>query len=204
MTTKAHSKSKTSIPEAQPQFQQRSYEIQQYGQQHFVPLGLPQDVLKKNVELLNKLLADSITLYNLYKKHHWQMAGPTFYQLHLLFDKHAEEIEATIDLIGERIQILGGVTTGMPFDVAEMTQIERPPRGEEGVAAMLSRTINAHTVMIKSIRAAIEETDENKDYGTSDLLISDVLRVHEMHVWFLSQHLVDIPLIEKQQGNGNP
>ncbi len=189
--------------EGQPKFQQRSYEIQPYGQQHFVPLGLPEGAVQKNVTLLNQLLADSITLYNLYKKHHWQAAGPTFYQLHLLLDKHAEEIEHTIDLIAERIQILGGVSTGMPFDVVEMTKIERPPKGEEDIPAMLARTANAHATIISELREAIEVTDQNKDYGTNDLLVSDVLRTHEMQLWFISQHLVDTPLIESD-GQSKP
>lgn len=185
--------------EGQPKFQQRSYEIQPYGQQHFVPLGLPEGAVQKNVTLLNQLLADSITIYNLYKKHHWQVAGPTFYQLHLLLDKHAEEIEQTIDLIAERIQILGGVSTGMPFDVAEMTKVERPPKGEEDIPAMLARTANTHATIIGELREAIDVTSQNKDSGTNDLLVSDILRTHEMQLWFISQHLVDTPLI---QGDG--
>lgn len=204
MTTKTQSKSRSTemTPEAQPKFQQRSYEIQRYSQQHFMPLGIPEDALKRNVELLNQLLADAITLYDLYKKHHWQMSGPTFYQLHLLLDKHAEEVLETVDLIAERIQTLGGVATGMPVEVAKMTKIEHPPTGEETAPAMLARTINAHATVIKSLREAIEITDQNKDYGTNDLLVSDVLRVHERQIWFLSEHLVDAPLIEHNGGGG--
>ncbi len=202
MTTRTHVKNKqteTTVPDGQPKFQQRSYEIQRYGQQHSVPLGIPDEARKQNIDALNQLLADSITLYDLYKKHHWQVAGPTFYQLHLLLDKHADEILETVDLIAERIQTLGGVTTGMPFEVAQMTKIERPPTGEEPAPALLARTINAHATVIKSLRETIELTDQNKDYGTNDLLVSDVLRVHEKQVWFLSQHLVDVPLIENEQ-----
>ena len=201
MTTRAHGKSRhtETTPEGQPNLQQKSHEIQRYGQQHAVPLGLSDAVRKQNIGLLNQILADSLTLYNLYKKHHWQVAGPTFYQLHLLLDKHAGEILETVDVIAERVQTLGGVTTGMPFEVAEMTKIERPPTGEEAVPALLARTIDAHATVITSLRDAIEATDENKDYGTNDLLVSDVLRVHELQVWFLSQHLVDVPLIEDEQ-----
>src|SRR2546430_862928 len=149
MTTRTHAKNRQAetVSEAQPKFQQKSYEIQRYGQQHMMPLGIPDEARKQNIDALNQLLADSITLYNLYKKHHWQVAGPTFYQLHLLLDKHAGEILETIDLIGERVQTLGGVTTGMPFEVAEMTQIEHPPTGEEAVPALLARTINAHATI---------------------------------------------------------
>lgn len=200
MTTKAAPTSKSAgMIEGQPRLQQRSREIQPFKQMRSLPLGMSEEVIGQSVTMLNQLLADSITLFNLYKKHHWQVSGPTFYQLHLLFDKHAAEVLASIDLIGERIQILGGVTSGMPSEVAEATKIERPPLGAESVPALLARTVEAHTTTIRTVREGIELTEQNKDYGTNDLLMSDVLRMHEMHIWFLSQHLVDTPLV----GNGS-
>jgi len=204
MTTKSQPvhTTKKGMPEAQPNLQQKSYLLQQYGQQHFVPLSLPEDAIKQNIGMLNQLLADSITMYSLYKKHHWQVAGPTFYQLHLLFEKHAEEILETVDFIGERIQALGGVAIAMPFDVAEMTKIERPPTGEENVPAMLARTANAHALIIKELREGISLTEQNKDSGTNDLLISDVLREHEEQLWFITQHLVDTPLANSNTTDG--
>ena len=162
---------------------------------------MSEEAIGQSVTLLNQLLADSITLYHLYKKDHWQVAGPTFYQLHLLFDKHAEEVEGSIDLIGERIQMLGGVTASMPFDVVERTKIERPPLGVESIPALLARTVDAHAVVIRTIREGIELTERTKDYGTNDMLMSDLLRMHEMHVWFISQHLVETPI--SGEGNGH-
>jgi starvation-inducible DNA-binding protein len=188
-------------PQAQPKYNPRFYEIQKYGQVHTVPLGMPLETLQQNVGMLNQLLADSITMYNLYKKHHWQVTGPTFYQLHLLLDKHANEVLETVDLIAERIQTLGGVSTGMPFDVAEMTKIERPPQGEENIPELLARTVNAHATIIKTLRDGIEQTDENKDYATNDLLSSRVLPLHELQVWFISQHLVNTPIVDDAQSN---
>lgn len=164
-----------------------------------MPLSLAESAVREHVALLNTVLADSIVLHSLYKKHHWHVAGPTFYQLHLLFDKHAEEILHTIDKIAERIQMLGGVATGMPQEVVSITQIKRAPTGQEAVPALLARTVEAHAVIIKEAREAVEITDRNKDYGTSDLLISDILRMHEMQVWFISQHLVDTPVIRVVQ-----
>ena len=187
--------------EGQPRLQQRSREIQDFKQIRSLPIGMPEEVIGQSVTLLNQLLADTITLHNLYKKHHWQVAGPTFYELHLLFDKHAGEVLATVDLIAERIQMLGGVTGGMPFDVAERTKIERPPLGVESVPALLARTVNAHATVIGTIREGIELTERNKDYGTNDLLMSDLLRMHEMQVWFVSQHLIDTPITS--EGNGH-
>src|SRR5579884_3755976 len=197
MTTKTQStgRSATGTFEGQPLQKQRQYEVQRFEQVRSLPLGIPEDALKQNVAMLNQILADSVSLYLLYKKHHWQVSGPTFYQLHLLFDKHAAEILATIDLIGERIQMLGGVTAAMPWDIAPVAKIPHPPKGEESVPSMLANTIEAHATIIKEIRDGIELTEQNKDYGTNDLLMSDVLRMHEMHVWFISEHLVDTPLV---------
>lgn len=201
MTTKTAPMQKSAgMMEGQPHLKQRSREIQTFQQIRSLPLGLSEQAVGQSVTMLNQILADSITLYDLYKKHHWQIAGATFYQLHLLLDKHAEEVEGSIDLVAERIQMLGGVTCGMPFDVAENTKIERPPLGVESVPAILSRTVNAHATVIRTIREGIELTEQNKDYGTNDLLMSDLLRMHEMQVWMISQHLVDTPLID--EGNG--
>lgn len=187
--------------EGQPRLQQRSREIQGFNQLRALPLGLSEEAVGQSVTMLNQILVDSITLYSLYKKNHWQVAGPTFYQLHLLLDKHAGEVLASIDLLAERIQMLGGVSIGMPFDVAERTKIERPPLGVEGIPAMLARTVNAHATVIRTVREGVELTENNKDYGTNDLLMSDILRMHEMHIWFISQHLVDTPVIS--EGNGH-
>jgi starvation-inducible DNA-binding protein len=196
MTTKtAPTQKQAGMIEGQPRLQQRSREIQTAKQIRSLPLGLSEEAVGQSVTMLNQLLVDSITLYDLYKKHHWQISGPTFYQLHLLLDKHAGEVLESIDLLAERIQMLGGVTIGMPSDIAERTKIERPPLGVESVPAILARTVNAHATVIRTIREGIELTERNKDYGTNDLLMSDMLRMHEMQVWFVSQHLVDTPLI---------
>src|SRR5919197_1321589 len=145
---------------------------------------------------LNQLLADAMTLRDLYKKSHWQVAGPTFYQLHLLFDKHYDEQVELVDSIAERIQLLGGVSIAMAPDVAEITQIERPPRGREEVPVQLSRLLDAHQVIIRECRKLARRSSELGDEGTKDLVVSQVLRTNELQVWFLSEHLVDVPLIK--------
>ena len=144
---------------------------------------------------MNFILADTMILYAMYKKFHWLVAGPTFYQLHLLLDKHAGEQLEIIDLLAERVQSLGGVAVGDPRHAAELTSIERPPDGAEEPPVMLSRLLAAHETIITAVRKAIDKTDRSKDWGTNDLLMSDVLRRHEMQVWFISAHLVDTPLV---------
>ena len=184
---------------AQPRIHQKVAEIQPYGTvSHALPLELEEPVRLEMTEQLNQLLADTMTLRDLYKKSHWQVAGPTFYQLHLLFDKHYSEQVELVDTIAERIQILGGVSLAMAADVAETTQIERPPRGREEVPVQLSRLLDAHQIIIRHCRTLARRASQLGDDGTNDLIVSDILRTNEMQVWFVSEHLVNVPLVEAE------
>ena len=188
---------------AQPRLHQRAGEIQSYGTvSHLLPLELEEPVRLEMTEQLNQLLADTMTLRDLYKKSHWQVAGPTFYQLHLLYDKHFDEQVGLVDSIAERIQLLGGVSIAMAPDVAETTQIERPPRGREEVPVQLSRLLDAHQVIIGETRKLARRASELGDEGTNDLLVSEVLRTNEFQVWFLSEHLVNVPLVQAREPSG--
>jgi starvation-inducible DNA-binding protein len=181
---------------AQPRIHQKAREIQAYGTvSHLLPLDLEEPVRLEMTEQLNQMLADTITLRDLYKKSHWQVAGPTFYQLHLLFDKHYEEQNELVDSIAERIQLLGGVSLAMAHDVAETTRIERPPRGREEVPVQISRLLDAHQVIIGHARQLARRASTLGDDGTNDLVVSDVLRTNELQVWFISEHLVNVPLV---------
>jgi starvation-inducible DNA-binding protein len=192
---KTQSPSPKNLDKVQPILHQRIAETQTFDQRIRYPHGLSDDTCKASVQALNQLLADTVTLRDMYKKHHWQVTGPTFYQLHLLFDKHFEEQAKLVDLLAERVQLLGGVAIAMAHDVAEMTQLERPPRGREEVPVQLSRLLEAHEQILTSSRSAAQMADHNGDLGTNDLLVSDVVRTNEMQVWFLAEHLVDTPLV---------
>ncbi len=182
---------------AQPRLHQRAREIQAYGTvNHLLPLELEEPVRLEMTAQLNQLLADTMTLRDLYKKSHWQVAGPTFYQLHLLYDKHYGEQVEVVDSVAERIQLLGGVSIAMAADVAETTQIERPPRGREEVPVQLSRLLDAHQVIIRESRILARRASLLGDDGTNDLVVSEVLRTNELQVWFLSEHLVNVPLVK--------
>ena len=152
-----------------------------------------------SVNNLNQLLADTMTLRDLYKKHHWQVAGVTFYQLHLLYDKHYGEQSDLVDSIAERIQLLGGVSIAMAADVAETTIIPRPPRGREEVPVQISRLLEAHEFILKEARTMARQAAEAGDDGTNDLIVSDVIRSNELQVWFLAEHLVAVPLLHAEQ-----
>jgi starvation-inducible DNA-binding protein len=180
----------------EPQLAPLGVEVQRFGTTRLLPIALAEVARAESCQLLNEILADSMILYALYKKHHWLVAGPTFYQLHLLFDKHAEEQTEIIDLLAERVQSLGGIAVGDPRHAAELTTIDRPPNGAEDVPAMIHRTLDAHETILEKVRAAIDKTEKNSDWGSNDLLMSDVLRRHELQVWFVAEHVVDVPLIE--------
>jgi starvation-inducible DNA-binding protein len=180
---------------SQPLLHQHGGEVQRFGEMRLLPIALSYEARAESGQLLNRILADSIILYSLYKKHHWLVRGHTFYQLHLLLDKHADEQLKLIDMLAERVQTLGGVAIADPRHVAEVTTIPRPPNGAEQVPAMLSRLLEAHEIVIEKVRDAITTTAANRDDGTNDLLMGDVLRTHEMQVWFVAEHLVDVPAV---------
>jgi starvation-inducible DNA-binding protein len=173
---------------AGPHLNLHTTEIQSYGTALRYPIALDDKIRVESIFILNQLLADTMTLRDLYKKHHWQVSGATFHQLHLLFDKHYQEHLALVDTIAERIQILGGISIAMAADVAEMTVIPRPPRGREEVPVQLSRLLAAHEMVILQVRRGAKKLSALGDEGTNDLLVSNVLRTNEMQVWILSEH----------------
>ena len=207
MTPKNHrlrsrSELQTGADVSQPVLHQKSREIQAYGKTNKMPIALDQLVCAESITNLNQLLADTMTLRDMYKKHHWQVAGHTFYQLHLLYDKHHGEQDELVDLIAERIQLLGGISLAMAADVAETTMVPRPPRGREEAPAQISRLLEAHELILKEARTMAKLAQEGGDDGTNDLLVSDVIRTNELQTWFLAEHVVDVPLVRAAGAQG--
>jgi len=191
------------LQHARPLIHQRGHETQPYGHLAKLPIALEESTCRKSIDNLNQLLADTITIRDLYKKHHWQVAGHTFYQLHLLFDKHAEEQTKLVDEIAERIQLLGGISIAMAHDVAERTIIPRPPKGREPVPIQISRLLFAHEIVLKEARTMARLAAQDGDDGTNDLLVSGVIRTGELQVWFVAEHVVDTPAVQaNDQGSG--
>ncbi len=179
-----------------PNANQHGGEIQKFGTViQRLSLGLSAAVREQMAEKLNLMLADTITLRDLYKKSHWQVSGPTFYQLHLLFDKHFGEQSELVDTLAERVQTLGGVSVAMAHDVAELTRLKRPPRGRQEVPVQIAGLLEAHEHILVTARALAREAADKGDDGTNDLLVSDVVRTNELQVWFISEHLVNMPLV---------
>jgi starvation-inducible DNA-binding protein len=173
-------------PDPNPLLGQRGKVVQEFGTVIYLPSALDANVRKTSIEALNQVLADTIMLRDMYKKHHWQVAGHTFYQLHLLLDKHYEEQSELVDTIAERIQALGGVAT----------RVERPPIGREETPVQLSRLLEAHELILKESHEHAKEADDAGDDGTNDLLVSDVIRTNELQVWFIAEHLVAMPTVQ--------
>jgi|SRR5579875_1438588 len=179
-----------------PLLGQRGRIIQEYGTVVHIPAGLEEQVRLESTRNLNQVLADTVMLREMYKKHHWQVSGHTFYQLHLLLDKHYEEQDKLVDTIAERIQALGGIAIAMPQDVSEQTRIERPPIGREEVPVQLSRLLEAHEIILKEAHEFAKTADDAGDDGTNDLLVSDIIRTNESQVWFIAEHLVAVPAVK--------
>ncbi len=186
----------TKTGRAAPLLNQRSPEVQKYGERFPVPVGLSDKVCAESIAGLNQVLADTMFLRDLYKKHHWQMSGPTFYPLHLLLDKHYEQQAELMDVIAERVQALGGISIAMPSDVAAATRIEHPPKGREEVPVQLSRLLEAHEVILKEAREYASKAGDQGDSGTDDLLVSQVVRTNELQSWFIAEHLVALPMVK--------
>lgn len=179
---------------ATPLAKQHAREIQAASTVVRMPIALDEQTRRESVANLNQVLADTITLRDLYKKHHWQVAGPTFYQLHLLFDKHADEQTELVDGLAERIMMLGGVSVAMAADVAETTLIPRPPRGREEAPVQISRLLHAHEIVLEEARTMARLAADAHDDGTNDLLVSNIIRTNESQAWFVAEHVVDVPL----------
>jgi starvation-inducible DNA-binding protein len=184
-----------SAGETQPRLHQHGREVQRFDQIRTMPIGLEEEVRGEVAAMLNEVLSDTRILHDLYKKTHWLMRGETFYQLHLLMDKHAAEQEELVDSLAERVQTLGAIAVGDPRHVAELTAVPRPPDGAEEVPAMLSRLLEAHELVINGVREAAHRAQDLGDDGSNDLLVSEVLRTNELQAWFVTEHLVDTPIV---------
>jgi len=195
ITSVPESRAITRAPTAQPHLDlKKGQETQPWGTLTDLPIALSENVRVHSIEALNQVLADTMTLRDMYKKHHWQVSGPTFYQLHLLFDSHFEQQSELVDTIAERIMSLGGVSVAMAPDVAEMTMIHRLPKGRETPAMQITRLLEAHRHILAYSRQAAKAAAEAGDDGTNDLFVSDIIRENEKEAWFLAEHLVTVKL----------
>lgn len=152
-------------------------------------LGLAAETCAASLRALDQILADSLALRDLYKKHHWQATGPTFRMLHALFDAHHGAQAEAVDALAERVMTLGGTPVALAHDVAAKTRIPRAPAHREAPEDQLRRLLEAHELVLGLARAAARSAAEAGDEGTADLLVGQVVRPGEMQVWVLREHL---------------
>jgi len=163
--------------------------LQPFSSLQAVRIGLHAQVRRHSVRALNRLLAHSMALRDLYKKAHWQTSGRAFYGLHLMFDKHYEKQLELIDALAERVQILGGVALATAHDLVQESHIARAPSGAEPPTQQLRRLLDAHEFLLNEARPFAREAAGNGDDGTNDLIVGSVIRTNELQAWFVGEHL---------------
>ncbi len=163
-------------------------------------IGLLDTVRERSARSLNGLLADTVVMRDLYKKHHWQTSGQGFHQFHLLFDTHASEHGKLADEIAERVQTLGSVSVAATHDVAETTRIERAPFAREPWREQIVRLLRGHAVILRAAREAAKTAAADGDDGTSDLIVSGVIRTNELQAWLIGEHLREAGVTEHGDG----
>lgn len=164
--------------------------LQGFGSLQPVRIGLAADVRHRSGRILNRLLAHSMALRDLYKKAHWQTSGAVFYALHLMFDKHYEAQLELIDSLAERVQLLGGVALATAQDVVQESRIARVPRGAEPPTQQLKGLLDAHEFLLTEARPLARAAAELGDDGTNDIIVSDLIRTNELQAWFVGEHLI--------------
>jgi starvation-inducible DNA-binding protein len=151
-------------------------------------IGISEKHLHKNVSILSVLLADEMVLYIKTRKFHWNVSGESFMELHKLFESQYSELEETIDAVAERINKLGGKTIGTMKESTELTRLKENPDKYPNQKDMMKELLKDHDSLIVELRKDIEESDNNKDAGTTDFL-TGIMQEHETTAWILRRYL---------------
>lgn len=151
-------------------------------------IDIPAQIRSQVNTLLNQSLATAIDLKTQIEYAHWNVKGKDFYQLHLLFDEIATEVEEFIDLIAERITALGGEALGTARIAARASELPEYPLdavdGTEHIIALSDRL----AIYAITLRKNIEKTNDLGDMDTNDILI-EISRAIDKRLWFLEAHL---------------
>lgn len=142
-------------------------------------LALGNGVEEKIVKLLIPILSDTVFIQSLYKKYQWHVEGDDYYQYSPLFEKHAAGQLPMVDMIARRIRTLGSNATAMPADVVANKTLSEPSDPGHDDEAMIRNMCTVHEAFLKNLRVAISESSKLNDPGTYDMLVRDVLRLHE-------------------------
>lgn len=154
-------------------------------------IGLEDGARDEVVSMLNKRLADSMLLYTKTRNYHWNVTGMEFIQLHELFERHYDEIAATIDEIAERVRMIGGIALGTLDEFKQNSVIEEQPGHVPNAQEMLQNLLDDHETVIRQLREDADKTEELNDMGTNDFIIG-MIRENEKRAWMLRAHLENL------------
>jgi starvation-inducible DNA-binding protein len=135
---------------------------------------------------LNREVANAVALYLNYKKYHWHVSGPLFRDLHLLFDEHAAQVLATVDELGERVRMLGGIAAHHPNQITELASVQLSAPNAQSPREMIAEALANHQTVITGMHQAIDTSEEARDPGTMDLF-TRLVQIHEKQAWFLRE-----------------
>jgi starvation-inducible DNA-binding protein len=148
-----------------------------------IDIGISEKHRQAIAEGLKVLLADSYTLYLQTHNFHWNVTGPQFRELHLMFEEHYTELAIAVDDIAERIRTIGVAAPGTYAAFAELSNIKEVA-GVPDARDMVLRLLEGHEQVVKTCRAVLS-TAQSADDESSAALISDRMRVHEKTAWML-------------------
>jgi starvation-inducible DNA-binding protein len=149
---------------------------------------LPQKTRETIIKILNARLADSFDLMHQAKQAHWNLKGENFIALHKLFDEIVDDAEEYTDLLAERVVQLGGIAEGTVHQVARHSQLAEYPYEAHGQHEHVEAISSALASYGKSVRKAIDETDELGDRDTADIF-TEISRGTDKWLWFVEAHL---------------
>jgi starvation-inducible DNA-binding protein len=153
------------------------------------PPALEAAAAASSVDSLNRLLADTLTLRDLYKEHPRQASGPNFSSLHLLFDRHFEKQSELVDLLAERVETLGDISIPLAPDIAEATLIPPAPKAREDIVTQIAGLLQAHEAVLVKAWTMARGSVAAGDRGTDDIIVSYVIRTNESQAWFLAEQM---------------
>lgn len=152
-----------------------------------INIGIEEKAREEIGQGLSRLLADTYTLYLQTHNFHWNVTGPFFQQLHVLFEEHYTELAVAVDDIAERIRALGILAPGTYKEFAELSSIEEV-KGDISAEEMIERLVDSHETVVRTARTVLETAQEADDESSASL-VGDRLVVHEKTAWMLRSHL---------------
>lgn len=154
-----------------------------------IQIGITEAHLKNSISILSSILANEMTLYIKIRKFHWNVSGPSFMELHKLFEGQYTQLEQSIDEVAERISKLGGNTIGTMKEFSDLTIIKESPNQYPAQKEMIKELLEDHESVIVQLRKDVDiSADENKDAGTADFL-TGLMAAHETMAWTLRRYL---------------